>query len=76
VKDMLRETDKILPEGSSETFVQNRSSRAASAPAGTTATRVGPTGATTATSAGGQPIEARETGRASSSASRSARPPR
>jgi MSHA biogenesis protein MshL len=24
VKDMLRETDKVLPEGSSETFVQNR----------------------------------------------------
>jgi MSHA biogenesis protein MshL len=24
VKDMLRETDKLLPEGSSETFVQNR----------------------------------------------------
>jgi general secretion pathway protein D len=34
VKDMLRETDKLLPEGSSETFVQGRaqSDRAAPAP--------------------------------------------
>jgi general secretion pathway protein D len=30
VKDMLRETDKVLPEGSSETFVQNRGQSATS----------------------------------------------
>jgi general secretion pathway protein D len=60
VKDMLRETDKQLPEGSSETFVQNRASRAASAAAGTTVTRASPTGATTAATTAGQPIEARE----------------
>jgi len=29
IKDMLRETDKLLPEGSSETFVQNRGQTAA-----------------------------------------------
>jgi MSHA biogenesis protein MshL len=30
IKDMLRETDKLLPEGSSETFVQNRGQSAVS----------------------------------------------
>jgi general secretion pathway protein D len=47
IKDMLRETDKQLPEGSSETFVQNRGTRAA-AGAGTTL-RTGPLGQTTVT---------------------------
>lgn len=39
VKDLLRETDKQLPEGSSETFVQNRSNRAATSSGTATATR-------------------------------------
>jgi MSHA biogenesis protein MshL len=39
VKDMLRETDKQLPEGSSETFVQNRGSRSGTTGSGTSATR-------------------------------------
>jgi MSHA biogenesis protein MshL len=48
VKDMLRETDKQLPEGSSETYVQNRGTRAATATAATTL-RTGPLGQTTVT---------------------------
>jgi MSHA biogenesis protein MshL len=48
VKDMLRETDKLLPEGSSETFVQNRgaSSLATTAARTTTQPRTGRSTAT------------------------------
>jgi len=60
VKDMLRETDKQLPEGSSETFVQNRANRAATTPAGITQRALGVAGGGTATTtiASGQPGEA------------------
>jgi MSHA biogenesis protein MshL len=39
VKDMLRETDKLLPEGSSETFVSNRGQIGSSTTQSTTAAR-------------------------------------
>lgn len=39
VKDMLRETDKLLPEGSSETFVSNRGQIGSSTTQATTAAR-------------------------------------
>ena len=41
IKDMLRETDKLLPEGSSETFVQNRGQAATSSSAARTSTGEG-----------------------------------
>ena len=51
IKDMLRETDKLLPEGSSETFVQNRGQ---SALATTQARTITPPRATTSrTTTGG-----------------------
>src|SRR5207253_2460238 len=44
IRDMLRETDKLLPEGSSETFVQNRGQSAvASSQARSTTQRSGRT---------------------------------
>jgi MSHA biogenesis protein MshL len=53
LKDMLRETDKLLPEGSSETFVQGRSQSASATsqqrttvPRGTTRTVTTPGGTT------------------------------
>jgi general secretion pathway protein D len=62
VKDMLRETDKVLPEGSSETFVQNRgqSNVASSQARTTTQPRAGRTtttqSATTTTPPGTEPL--------------------
>ena len=58
VKDMLRETDKLLPEGSSETFTQTRSqgatatNRAQTATQRRTAAQSGQTGQTTTTGPG------------------------
>lgn len=40
IKDMLRETDKLLPEGSSETFVQNRGQIGSATTQATTARRL------------------------------------
>jgi general secretion pathway protein D len=48
VKDMLRETDKLLPEGSSETFVQNRGQAAVASTQARTTTQPR-TGRTTTT---------------------------
>src|SRR5471032_1533732 len=48
VKDMLRETDKLLPEGSSETFVQNRGQTAVASTQARTTTQPR-TGRTTTT---------------------------
>src|SRR5205085_3981308 len=39
LKDLLRETDKLLPEGSSETFVQGRREGSVSTPLGRAAQR-------------------------------------
>jgi general secretion pathway protein D len=50
VKDMLRETDKVLPEGSSETFVQNRGQSAVASSQQRTVTQ--PRGRTTSTQSG------------------------
>ena len=58
VKDMLRETDKLLPEGSSETFTQTRSQGATASNRAQTATQrrvaaqSGQTGQTTTTGPG------------------------
>ena len=56
IKDLLRETDKLLPEGSSETFVQSHGqTQAASSQSRTSSTRAriaSTAGATTATSPG------------------------
>jgi MSHA biogenesis protein MshL len=49
IKDLLRETDKLLPEGSSETFVQSRGQSAGSTTQSRTSTA--PRGARTATTA-------------------------
>jgi MSHA biogenesis protein MshL len=64
IRDMLRETDKLLPEGSSETFVQNRGQSAVSSTQArsTTQPRTGRTtttqsGTTTAAQPGAQPGE-------------------
>src|SRR5258708_3857695 len=48
IRDMLRETDKLLPEGSSETFVQNRGQGAVASTQSRTTTQPR-TGRTTAT---------------------------
>ncbi len=40
IKDMLRETDKLLPEGSSETFVSNRGQAGSATTQATTARRI------------------------------------
>jgi MSHA biogenesis protein MshL len=42
IKDMLRETDKVLPEGSSETFVQARSQGHSNSPARAAGRRASP----------------------------------
>ena len=51
IRDMLRETDKLLPEGSSETFVQNRGQTAVSSSQARTTTQPR-TGRTTTTQSG------------------------
>ena len=51
IRDMLRETDKLLPEGSSETFVQNRGQSAVSSNQARTTTQPR-TGRTTTTQSG------------------------
>jgi general secretion pathway protein D len=55
IKDMLRETDKLLPEGSSETFVSNRGQAGLSTTQATTARRAtAATGSTAGAIAGAQ----------------------
>ena len=51
IRDMLRETDKLLPEGSSETFVQNRGQSAVTSSQARTTTQPR-TGRTTTTQSG------------------------
>lgn len=51
IKDMLRETDKLLPEGSSETFVQNRAQGGSSTTQSAVQRRPTAGGATVASSA-------------------------
>jgi general secretion pathway protein D len=74
VKDMLRETDKLLPEGSSETFIAGRTASAAATTQQTTAARRGATGPAatvtpgeTATSAASETLERRLTFREAAS---------
>jgi MSHA biogenesis protein MshL len=56
IRDMLRETDKLLPEGSSETFVQNRGQSAVSTSQQRTLTQ--PRTGRTTTSRSGTAVEA------------------
>lgn len=64
IKDMLRETDKLLPEGSSETFTQTRSqgptaiNRSQATTQRRTASQTGQTGQTTTTGSGAAEQEA------------------
>jgi MSHA biogenesis protein MshL len=55
IKDMLRETDKLLPEGSSETFVQNRGQSAVATNQSRTIQR--PRTGTTSTTRSGTTVE-------------------
>jgi general secretion pathway protein D len=61
IKDMLRETDKLLPEGSSETFVSGRGRASASSNQATTqqrsTTAAGRAVTTTATGASAVPVQ-------------------
>ncbi|HUP29843.1 MAG TPA: type II and III secretion system protein [Usitatibacter sp.] len=57
VKDLLRETDKELPEGSSETFVQNRGQSAIATNQARATTRAQRGGSTTRTQSTGTTIE-------------------
>ncbi|HRE15165.1 MAG TPA: type II and III secretion system protein, partial [Usitatibacteraceae bacterium] len=62
VKDMLRETDKLLPEGSSETFVQNRGQVGSTTTQATTNRRAsGATGTAQTTPGQTQTTQASET---------------
>jgi general secretion pathway protein D len=54
IKDMLRETDKLLPEGSSETFVSNRGQAGLSTTQAATARRATTAAGATGTIAGAQ----------------------
>jgi general secretion pathway protein D len=56
IRDMLRETDKLLPEGSSETFVQNRGQSAIASNQQRTTTQ--PRSGRTTTSRSGTTVEA------------------
>lgn len=61
VKDMLRETDKLLPEGSSETFVSNRGQAGVSTTQATSARRTTGAAATQVTPGQTQTQQASET---------------